>query len=107
MTTPIDHPGALRGDPTWPARGTSPQLTTASPAIRPVSLVPAIDHTPKEYFYVYLPLFPSYASLVLSICPEGKRKKRYYYLRPEPQGPKKQSAHIARAQVHGDNHQST
>ena len=43
---PIDHPGALRGGPTWPARGASPQLTAASPAIRPVSLVPAIDHKP-------------------------------------------------------------
>ena len=50
MTTPIDHPGALRGGPTWPALGASPQLTAASPAIRPVSLVPVIDHKPKEYF---------------------------------------------------------
>ena len=32
MTTPIDHPGALRGGPTWPALGASPQLTAASPA---------------------------------------------------------------------------
>ena len=105
MITPIDHPGALHGGPTWPALGASPQLTAASPAIRPVSVVPAIDHKPKEYFYVYLPLFPPYASLALSICPEGKSKKRYY--RPEPQGTKKQSARIARAQAHGDNHQST
>ena len=55
---------------------------------------------------MYLPTFQSYASLALSICPEGKSKKRYY-LRPEPQGTEKQSAHIARAQAHGDNHQST
>ena len=44
--------------------------------------------------------------LALHYTRSGKGKKRYY-LRPERQGPEKQSAHIARAQVHGDNHQST
>ena len=38
--------------------------------------------------------------------PKRKSKTRYY-LRPEPQGPEKQSAHSALAQAHGDNHQST
>ena len=37
----------------------------------------------------------------------SSNSKKRYYLRPEPQGPEKQSAHIARAQAHGDNHQST
>ena len=40
MTTPIDHPGALRGGPTWPALGASPHLTSASPATHPPSGCP-------------------------------------------------------------------
>lgn len=44
--------------------------------------------------------------LTLHYTRSGKGKKRYY-LSPEPKGPEKQSARIARAQAHDDNHQST
>ena len=77
MTTPIGYPGALRGVPTWPVLGASPTATPCqfrhspgtSPATRPVPLVPAIAHKPKEKFLMCT--YPVSNRVPRWLCPDG------------------------------------
>lgn len=53
------------------------------------------------------PVGLSHSIAIIKGANHAQCNPKRYYLRPEPQGPEKQSPHIARAQAHGDNHQST